>query len=156
MATVTSQVRAVLTALAAALALREDMAGVTVFRRTPSPRALEGLTEWVVLAIRATGRQSFPMASTRVKYDAMSITGQIAVEQDNGRDTDDAADSAQERAEELLAEIEDALRTSPSLGRVGRTVLQLTDYEHTFTGDDTKRIHLLTFTIENNERMHSS
>lgn len=156
MATVTSQIRAVRTALYDALVLREDMAGVAVFKVTPSPSALEGLREWVTLSIRATGAQIFPLATTRYKQDVFSLFGEIWVELDTGRNTDDAADDAQERAEALLGAIEDVLRTDPSLGRTGRTVAQLTDYEHIYHGDDTKRANQLRFTVENRERMHSS
>lgn len=156
MSTVTSQIRAVRTALYDALVLREDLAGVTIFKATPSPGALEGLREWITLSIRTTGRQQFPFASTRVKYDEWQDSGEIWVVLDTGPNTDDAADSAQERAEALLGAIEDVLRRDPSLGRTGRTEAKLTDYEHTYTGSDTQRAHQLGFTVENRERMHSS
>lgn len=153
MSTVTSQIRSILTDLHTLLVARAGLAGVTVFRYAPSPRALEGLREWVILATKVTGAQTFPFASNQIKHDSFTLAGVIYVEKPGAGD--EIADDGHARAEALLAEIEDAIRADPSIGR-SNTEVQIGSYEHTYGADDRGRMHSLTFEIECTARMISS
>ncbi len=153
MATTTSQIRSIITDLHTALEARAGLSSVTVFRYAPSPRALEGLREWVVLATRISGAQEFPAATKYLKYDRFTLHGTIYVEQPGAGD--DVADTAHARAETLLAEIEAEIQPDPSVGR-SNTEVQLTNYEHTYGADDRGRLHSLAFEIECTARMVST
>ena len=153
MATVTSQVRSIITDLHTLLEARAGLAGVTIFRYGPSPRALDGLREHIVIATRVSGTQTFPAATNRLKYDEFTLYGVVYVEQPGAGD--EVADDAHERAEALLAEIEDAIRADPSLGRAN-TEVQIGGYEHTYAADDEGRMHALAFELDCRARMFSS
>lgn len=152
MPTTTSQIRSVITDLHTLLEARAGLAGVTVFRYAPSPKALEGLREHIILAIRVSGAQEFPMATKYVKYDAFTLHGVIYVEKPGAGD--EIADDAHARAEALLAEIEAEIQVDPSLGRAN-TEVQLGGYEHTYGADDRGRLHSMTFDLDCRARMVS-
>lgn len=145
MSTVTSQIRSIITDLHTLLEARAGLAGVTVFRYAPSPRALEGLREWIVLATRAPRTEDYPMLSPTIKDENFSLHGVVYVEKPGAGD--DVADEAQARAEVLLAEIAAQLITDLSLGRTDTTV-KLVGAEHTYGADDRGRQHSLAFELE--------
>ena len=153
MSTTTSQIRSIVGDLYDLVSARAGLAGVTVFRYAPSPRAIEGLREHIVLATRISGAQEFPMATKQIKYDAFTLHGVIYVEQPGAGD--DIADAAHARAETLLAEIEAEIQPDPSLGRAN-TEVQLTNYEHVYGADEDDRLHSLTFEIECMARLVST
>lgn len=153
MATTTSQIRSIITDLHTLLEARAGLSGVTVFRYAPSPKALEGLREHIVLASRISGAQEFPMATKQIKYDRFTLHGVIYVEKPGAGD--DVADTAHERAEALLAEIEAEIQPDPSIGRTN-TEVELTNYEHVFGADDRGRLHSLSFELECTARMFST
>lgn len=153
MATATSQIRSIITDLHTALELRAGLAGVTVFRYAPSPKALEGLREHIVLATRVSGVQEFPAATKMLKYDTFTLHGVIYAEKPGAGD--DVADTTHARVEALLAEIEAQIQSDPSLGR-SNTEVQLTNYEHTYGADDRGRLHQMAFEIDCRARMVST
>lgn len=154
MTTTTSQIGAVIQQIYDTLSARPGLAGVRIFRRAASPRDLSEQDELLVIAQRVTGEQEFPFASKRVKRDDIRLESVIYVRM-SGAD-DDAADDVHTRVEEIFGEVEDALRTDPGLTRNGKTILQVTTYEHTFSGDDSHRIQSLAFTISGLENMVST
>lgn len=153
MATTTSQIRSIITDLHALLTARAGLSGVTVFRYAPSPKALEGLREHVVIATRVTGAQEFPAATKALKYDRFTLHGVIYVELPGAGDG--VADTAHARAETLLAEIEAEIQADPSIGRAN-TEVQLSSYEHSYGADDRGRLHSMTFQIDCTARMFST
>lgn len=146
MATTTSQVKTVLDALASRLSSRAGLAGVRIFTFVPPPSTQVEVGSYVTLAIRITGRQEFPYAARTLKRDEFRIDGEIIVLQPGAGD--DAAAAAMTQAEEWLAEIEDEVRSDPSLGLGSRVVAQIGDYEHLYTGNDRGRIHGLRYSID--------
>jgi hypothetical protein len=153
MPTRTSQVRSIITDLHTRLESRGGLAGVTVFRYAPSPKALEGLREHITLALRIDGVQEFLFASHYIKNDVFTLHGVIYVEMSGAGD--DIADATHARAEALLAEIEAELQVTPMIGRDHDT-LELTNYEHTYGATADDRLHSLTFEIECTARMIST
>lgn len=153
MSTTTSQIRSIITDLHTALEARAGLAGVTVFRYAPSPKALEGIREHIVLAQRISGVQTFPFATKQIKHDDFTLHGVIYVEKPGAGD--DVADEAHARAEALLAEIEAEIQVDPMIGRE-HDVMELTNYEHTYGADDRGRLHSMTFEIECTARMFST
>lgn len=153
MATTTSRVREVLTTLHTLVVARANLTGVTVFQRTPSPRAVEGKREWITLATRIDGAQEFPAATKNLKYDRFTLYGEIW-RSDPGAG-EEIADDAHERTEALLAEVETVLQSNPALG-LTNVEAQLTNYAHTFSGDDANRWQQTTFSVEVRVRMVSS
>lgn len=153
MATATSQIRSIITDLHTLLEARTGLSGVTVFRYAPSPKALEGLREHIVIATRVSGAQEFPAATKYLKYDNFTLHGVIYVEKPGAGD--DVADTAHARAEALLAEIEAQIQADPSIGRAN-TEVQLGSYEHTYGADNRGRLHSMTFEIDCTARMVST
>lgn len=153
MTTTTSQIGALIEEIHDTLSARAGLEGVSIFKYAISPRdATE--REYIVIASRVTGAQRFPMATKNVKYDEADITAVIFVSQSGGGD--DTAAAVDERVHELFAEVEDALRSDPSLTRTGRSIIEIREYEHTYSGDDSNRGQTMEFTIHVFERMVSS
>ena len=155
MATTTSRIREVIGAYYTRVAARPliTSGGVKVFRYTPSPRAIEGADEWITLAVRVDGAQEFPAATKYLKYDAFTLRGEIWCSRNGAGDA--VADAAQQRVEALLAEIETVLQSDPSLGLTD-VEAELTDYEHTYSGNDQARWQKTDFATACRVRMVSS
>lgn len=153
MATTTSQIRSIVGDLYTLVTAQAGLDGVTVFKYAASPRELEPLDEYIVLATRISGTQEFPAATKYLKYDTFTLFGEIWLSQPGAGDA--IADDAHERAEELLAEIEAVLQSDPSLGRAN-TEAELTSYTHTYGAGEDDRLHLLAFEIECRARMVST
>lgn len=141
----TSQVRSVINDLYDLLVVREGLEGVPVFRYAASPRDIESASEYLVIATRVTTAQDNPLLTARIKDENFTLYGAIYVEKPGAGDA--VADATQERAEELLAEIQAELFTDISLGRTETTV-KLTDTEHVYGASEDDRLHSLTFQIE--------
>lgn len=155
MATTTSQVLNIITQIHTTLTEREGLEGVAIFKRAASPRDLTAAdNEYIVVAVSVDGTQSYPMLTTMVKQDQASIRSVISVRRSGGGD--DVAEDVDVRVHELFAEVEDALRSDPSLMRQGRSVVQITDYAHAYSGDDASRQQTMEFTIELDEHMVST
>lgn len=153
MATTTSQIRTVVTALYDLLVARPALSGVTIFRYAPSPRDAEA-REYVALATRVDGVQRYEHATNRVKRDTYTLRGELFVQINGAGDA--VADEAHARAEVLLAEIEAALQSNVTLGQGHTTTAELGDYEHVYGGDDSHRNHLTRFAVDVNQRLVST
>lgn len=154
MATTTSQVLDVITQIHTTLSARPGLEGVAIFKRAVSPRDMAANDEYIVVAVGVSGTQEYPFATSNIKRDDAAIRSLIFVRQSGGGD--DIAEDVDERVHALFAEVEDALRSDPSLTREGRSILQITDYVHRYAGDDSNREQSLEFTIDLNEFMVSS
>lgn len=153
MATTTSQIRTVITALYDLLVARPALSGVTVFKYSPSPRAAE-TRQYIALATRVDGAQRYEHATSRVKKDSYTLRGELFVQINGAGDA--VADEAHARAEVLLAEIEAVLQSNVSLGQGHTTTAELADYEHVYGGDDSHRNHLTRFSVDVNQRLIST
>lgn len=154
MATTTSQIGAVIQTIHDTLSARAGLDGVAIFRYAVSPRDANSNDEYIVIASRTTGAQRFPAATKNLKYDEFDLTSVIFVRKSGGGD--ETADEVDARVHELLAEVEDALRSDPSLTRAGRSIIEIQGYEHTYAGDDTNREQSMSFTTHVFERLVSS
>jgi hypothetical protein len=154
MATTTSQVPNVITQIHTTLSARVALAGVAIFKRAVSPRDMAANNEYIVIAIGVTGTQEYPFATNMVKRDAAALRSLIFVRKSGAGDA--IAEDVDERVHALFAEVEAALQSDPSLTRAGRSILQITDYRHTYAGDDSNREQSLEFTIDLDEYMVST
>ena len=114
MATTSSQVKTVLDALSTRLALRAGLADARIYTYVPPPSVQLEVGTYITLAVRVSGRQEYPYAARTIKRDRFTIDGEIIVLVPGAGD--DAASTAMTRAEGWFAEIEDEIRTDPSLG----------------------------------------
>jgi hypothetical protein len=141
--TTTSQVRSVINDLYDRIAI----AGVAVFRYTPSPRDIEHADEWLVIANSVTGgSQTFPFLSTAIKDEEFTLNGQVFVSMSGAGDA--VAERALSRAEEIAGVIEAALQPDPTIERSQPTdTIEYSGFEHRFGGDNEHRMHQLDFTL---------
>ena len=146
----TSMVIQVIEALQARLQARPGLAQVNVFALPQGPQDLG--REYIVLATRIPGRQEFPFASKAIKNDAFTLNGVVGRMEPGKGDT--AALAAMGRVMDLFAEIEDALRTDPSLGGLDVTA-QIGGYEHSPGATDVGRVHEMTFEVRVDARLVS-
>ncbi|HQV45058.1 MAG TPA: hypothetical protein PK478_02845 [Nitrospira sp.] len=154
MATTSSQVKTVLDALAARLALRAGLSAARVFTYVPPPSVQSEVGTYITLAVRVSGRQEYPYAAKTIKRDRFTIDGEIIVLQPGAGD--EAAAAAMTLAESWFAEIEDEVRTDPSLGLGSYVVTQIGDYEHLYSGNDRGRIHGLRWSLDAQVEMVST
>lgn len=119
MATTTSTVPALLTALKAALDVRAGLAGVVV---TTAPSG-EPLPYESIQWFGTNEDQSWAALGNRRRSETYTLRGGIFCQQRGGGDT--VWDAVRTRAYAILAELEDELRTNPTLGLGSRVVAQL-------------------------------
>jgi len=154
MATTSSQVKTVLDALSTRLALRAGLADARIYTYVPPPSVQLEVGTYITLAVRVSGRQEYPYAARTIKRDRFTIDGEIIVLVPGAGD--DAASTAMTRAEGWFAEIEDEIRTDPSLGLGSYVVTQIGDYEHLYSGNDRGRVHGLRWSLDAQVEMVST
>lgn len=120
MATHTSTVPAVLDALKTLLDARAGLAGVTV---TTAPSG-EPVPMESIQFFGTNGDQAWAALGNRRRRETYTIRGGIFIIK--GGAGADVWDAARERAYALLAELEDAIRVSPTLDLADRVIIQLT------------------------------
>ena len=154
MVTMTSRVGEIVSALHARLTARPALVDVTIHTYVQAPSKLAEADDYITIVNRIVGAQRFPYATKTIKHDNFSIEGEIiCLEPGAG---DETAQVAMDRALSYLAEIEDELRTDPSLGFPRMVVAKLTDYEHLYAANDRGRLHGLRYTIEVDAEMVSN
>lgn len=155
MATVTSQVSAIITDLHTVLSGRAGLSDVTIFKRAPSPKDEETPKKYLTIMNTADGSQQHPALTLKIKDEDFTLNGLIQVVKEGVGDA--IAELAQEEAEGIMAEIEDAVLTDTRLTRRAHTqIIELQSYEHSCGGGTNTRMHRIQISIHCKTHLISS
>lgn len=146
MTTATSAVPALLDALQSALSERDGLTGVTILSGPGSADDLE--LEYIMLGLsnpQLNSTQRYKGMGNAYKEESIRFTNELRANYPGKGET--AIRAVRDRAYAMLAEVEDCLRVTYTLGLAKVDVAELTDHDTQQGADDKGRVCLISFAI---------